>query len=53
MARSKVAYICATALFVAAFITLNTWTVGTRHEDGWRARSATGTIHRSGLSNVY
>jgi hypothetical protein len=49
----KLAIICATAFFVAAFITLNTWTVVAKHEDGWRALSATGTIHRSGLSNVY
>jgi hypothetical protein len=49
----KLAYICATALLVAAFITLNTWTVVAKREDGWRALSATGTIHRSGLPNAY
>jgi hypothetical protein len=50
---SNLAFICVTALFVAAFITLNTWTVAAKHEDGWRALSATGTIHRSGLLNAY
>jgi hypothetical protein len=49
----KLAYIIATVLLVAAFITINTWTVVAKHEDGWRALSATGTIHRSGLLNVY
>ena len=46
-------YIFATALLVAAFVTINTWTVVAKHENGWRALSATGTIHRSGLLNVY
>jgi hypothetical protein len=50
---SKLAYIVATVLFVAAFIAINTWTAGAKHEDGWRALCATGTIHRSGLLNVY
>ena len=49
----KLAFIFATALLVAAFITINTWAVVAKHEDGWRALSATGTIHRSGLVNVY
>jgi hypothetical protein len=49
----KLAFIFAIVLFVAAFITINTWTVAAKHEDGWRALSATGTIHRSGLMNVY
>jgi hypothetical protein len=47
---AKLAFIIAT---VAAFITINTWAVVAKHEDGWRALSATGTIHRSGLVNVY
>jgi hypothetical protein len=48
MARKpgKLAFIFATVLAVAAFITINTWAVAKR-EDGWRALSATGTIYRS------
>lgn len=49
----KLTFIFATVLLAAAFVTLNTWTVVAKHENGWRALSATGTIHRSGLSNVY
>ena len=51
MARKpgKLAFIFATVLAVAAFITINTWAVAKR-EDGWRALSATGTVYRS--SNV-
>ena len=40
---AKLAFIFATALLVAAFITINTWAVVAKHEDGWRALSATGT----------
>jgi hypothetical protein len=46
----KLAFIFAMALAVAAFITI---TAVAKHEDGWRALSAPGTIHRSGLVNVY
>jgi hypothetical protein len=48
MARKpgKLAFIFATVLAVAAFVTINTWAVAKR-EDGWRALSATGTIYRS------
>ena len=42
----KLAFIFATVLAVAAFITINTWAVAT-HENGWKALSATGTIYRS------
>jgi len=50
---SKLAFIFATVLAVAAFVTINTWAVAKR-EDGWRALSATGTIYRSShLSHVY
>jgi hypothetical protein len=49
----KLAFIFATVVLAAAFITLNTWTVVAKHENGWGALSATGTIYRSGLSNVY
>ena len=55
MARKpgKLAFIFATALAVAAFVTINTWAVAKR-EDGWRALSATGTVYRSSrLSLVY
>jgi hypothetical protein len=48
MARkpSKLAFIFATVLAVAAFIAINTWAVAKR-EDGWRALSATGTVYRA------
>jgi hypothetical protein len=48
MARKpgKLAFVFATVLAVAAFITINTWAVAT-HENGWKALSATGTIYRS------
>jgi hypothetical protein len=46
----KLAFIFATVLAVAAFITM---TAVAKHENGWRALSAPGTIHRSGLVNVY
>ena len=49
----KLAFIFATVLVVAVFITINTWTAVAKHENGWRALSAPGTIYRSGLSNVY
>jgi hypothetical protein len=49
----KLAFIFATVLVVAAFITINTWTAVAKHENGWKALSAPGTIHRSGLSSVY
>ena len=55
MARKPgtLAFIFATVLAVAAFITINTWAVAKR-EDGWKALSATGTIYRSSyLSHVY
>jgi hypothetical protein len=43
MARKpgKLAFILATVLAAAAFITINTWAVAKR-EDGWKALSATG-----------
>lgn len=49
----KLAFIFATVFVVAAFLTINTWTAVAKHENGWRALSAPGTIYRSGLSNVY
>jgi hypothetical protein len=50
---SKLAFILAAILVVAAFITINTLAVA-KHEDGWRALSATGTINRSShLSLAY
>jgi hypothetical protein len=55
MARKpgKLAFIFATVLAVAAFITINTWAVA-KHNNGWKALSATGTIYRSShLSLVY
>ena len=55
MARKpgKLAFIFAAVLVVAAFATINTLAVA-KHEDGWRALSATGTIHRSSnLSLAY
>jgi hypothetical protein len=49
----KTAFILAAVLVVAAFVTINTWAVA-KHEDGWRALSATGTIYRSShLAHVY
>jgi hypothetical protein len=55
MARKpgKLAFIFATVLAVAAFVTINTWAVA-KHDNGWKALSATGTIYRSSqLSVVY
>jgi hypothetical protein len=50
---SKLAFILAAVLVVAAFVMINTWAVA-KHEDGWKALSATGTIHRSSnLSLAY
>ena len=56
MARKpgKLAFIFATALAVAAFVAINTWAAVAKHENGWRALSATGTVYRSSrLSLVY
>jgi len=47
----KLAFILAAVLAVAALITINTSVA--RNENGWRALSAPGTIHRSGLVNLY
>ncbi len=47
----KLAFILAAVLVVAAFVTINTLAVA-KHEDGWRALSATGTIHRSSQLSV-
>jgi hypothetical protein len=50
----KLAFIFATVLLVAAaIITINTWTAAAKHDNGWKALSAPGTIYRSGLLNVY
>jgi hypothetical protein len=49
----KLAFILAAVLAVAAFITINAWTAVAKNENGWRALSAPGTIHRSGLVNLY
>ena len=48
MARKpgKLAFTFAAVFAVAAFITINTWAVA-KHENGWKALSATGTIYRS------
>ena len=43
---SKLAFIFVAVLVVAAFVTVNTLAVA-KHENGWRALSATGTIYRS------
>jgi len=53
MARtsSKLTFIFAIVLAVAAFVTINTLAV-TKREDGWRALSATGTIHRSSNASL-
>ena len=47
----KLAFILGAVLAVAALITINTSVA--RNENGWRALSAPGTIHRSGLVNLY
>jgi membrane-anchored glycerophosphoryl diester phosphodiesterase (GDPDase) len=49
----KLAFILAAVLAVTAFITINAWTAAAKNENGWRALSAPGTIHRSGLVNLY
>ena len=49
---SNLQVILATAIVVAAFIMLNV-TVAAKNENGWRALSAPGTIHRSSLMNLY
>src|SRR5262245_12701640 len=48
----KLALILAAVLAVAALITINMKAVA-NNENGWRALSAPGTIHRSGLVNLY
>ena len=48
----KLALILAAVLAAAAFITINMTAVA-NNENGWRALSAPGTIHRSGLVNLY
>jgi hypothetical protein len=42
----------AAVLVAAAFIMLDV-TVAAKNENGWKALSAPGTIHRSGLVNLY
>ena len=50
---SKVALILSAVLVVMAFVTMNTLAAA-KHENGWRALSAAGTIHRSSqLSLAY
>jgi hypothetical protein len=50
---TKLAFILGAVLVVVAFVTVNTLAVA-KHEDGWRALSATGTILRSShLSLAY
>ena len=49
----KLRFILAAVLVVAAFITINAWTAVVKNENGWKALSAPGTIHRSGLVNLY
>ena len=51
MSPSKLQFILA-AVVAAAFIMLNV-TVAAKNENGWKALSAPGTIHRSGLVNLY
>ena len=48
----KLASILAAVLAAAALITINMTAVA-NNENGWRALSAPGTIHRSGLVNLY
>ena len=49
----KLAFIFAMMVVVATIITVNTLAVA-KHENGWKALSATGTIHRSSnLSLAY
>jgi hypothetical protein len=50
---SNLQAILAAVLVVAAFITINAWTAVAKNENGWKALSAPGTIHRSGLANLY
>jgi len=45
---SNLQVILATVIVVAAFIMINV-TVAAKNENGWKALSAPGTIHRSGL----
>jgi len=52
MSPSKLQFILAVVLVVAAFIMVNV-TVAAKNENGWKALSAPGTIHRSGLTNLY
>jgi hypothetical protein len=52
MNTSKLRFILAAVLVVAAFIMLNV-TVAAKNENGWKTLSASGTIHRSGLVNLY
>jgi hypothetical protein len=49
----KFAFIFATVLVVAAFISINTWTAVANHENSWKALSSPRTIYRSALLNVY
>jgi len=51
--KGKLAFIFATVVVVAAFISINTWTAAAKHDNGWKALSAPRTIYRSGLLNVY
>jgi len=50
---SNLQVILATVLVVAAFITINALSAIAKNENGWKALSAPGTIHRSGLVNLY
>jgi hypothetical protein len=50
---SNLQVILAAVIVVAAFITINVWSAVAKNEDGWKALSAPGTIHRSGLVNLY
>jgi hypothetical protein len=49
----KLRFILAAVLVATAFIAINAWTATAKNENGWKALSATGTIHRSGLTNLY
>jgi len=52
MNPSKLRFVLAAVLVAAAFIMLNV-TVAAKNENGWRALSAPGTIHRSSLMKLY
>jgi hypothetical protein len=50
---SKLAFIFAMIVVLATVVTVNTLAVA-KHDNGWKALSATGTIHRSSnLSLAY